>query len=122
MGPGAGVHGGNVVFEGTIKKILSSRKSVTGTYLKDNSLIFLENKIRKPSGSLIVKEASENNLKKINVEIPLGLFVSITGVSGSGKSTLINDILLKSLQNHFTNLMFDLELIKKFLVCKTLTK
>jgi excinuclease ABC subunit A len=102
LGPGAGVHGGNIVFEGTIKKILQSTTSVTGTYLKDDSLILLENKIRKPEGSLIIKDASENNLKNLDVEIPLGLFVSVTGVSGSGKSTLINDILLKSLENHFS--------------------
>ena len=102
LGPGAGVHGGNIVFEGTIKKILQSNTSVTGTYLKDDSLILLENKIRKPEGSLIIKNASENNLKNLDVEIPLGLFVSVTGVSGSGKSTLINDILLKSLENHFS--------------------
>jgi len=102
LGPGAGVHGGNVVFEGTIKKILNDKKSVTGKYLKDNSLITLEDKIRNRSGSLVVKKASENNLKNIDVEIPLGLFVSVTGVSGSGKSTLINDILLKSIENHFS--------------------
>ena len=102
LGPGAGVHGGNIVFEGTIKQILQSSTSVTGTYLKDNSLIILKNKIRKPEGSLIIKGASENNLKNIDVEIPLGLFVSITGVSGSGKSTLINDILLNRLQSHFS--------------------
>jgi len=102
LGPGAGVNGGNVVFEGTIKKILQGTKSVTGTYLKDDSLIILKNKIRKPEGSLIINEASENNLKNIDVEIPLGLFVSVTGVSGSGKSTLINDILLKTLENHFS--------------------
>jgi excinuclease ABC subunit A len=102
LGPGAGVHGGNVVFEGTVNKILKSPKSVTGKYLNDNSLITLQDKIRNRSGSLVVKKASENNLKDIDVEIPLGLFVSITGVSGSGKSTLINDILLKSIENHFS--------------------
>jgi len=102
LGAGAGIHGGNVVFEGTVDKILNGSKSVTGKYLKDNSLIVLNDKIRNRSGSLIIKKASENNLKQIDVEIPLGLFVSVTGVSGSGKSTLINDILLKTLENHFS--------------------
>jgi excinuclease ABC subunit A len=102
LGAGAGIHGGNVVFEGTVDKILNGSKSVTGKYLKNNSLIVLNDKIRNRSGSLIIKKASENNLKQIDVEIPLGLFVSVTGVSGSGKSTLINDILLKTLENHFS--------------------
>ncbi len=102
LGPGAGIHGGSVVFEGTIDKILNGHKSVTGDYLKKNSIITLKDKIRNPSGSLIVKEASKNNLKNIEVEFPLGLFISVTGVSGSGKSTLINDILLQSLESHFT--------------------
>ncbi len=101
LGPGAGIHGGNVVFEGTVDQILNGHKSVTGDYLKNKSLIKLENKIRKPQEKLIVKGATENNLKNIDVEFPLGLFITITGVSGSGKSTLINEILLKSLESHF---------------------
>ena len=102
LGPGAGIHGGNVVFEGTLKQILKRNKSVTGNYLKNHSLINFERiKFENRSGSLIITKASENNLKDIDVEIPLGLFVSVTGVSGSGKSTLINDILLQTLENHF---------------------
>ena len=101
LGPGAGVHGGNVVFEGKVNKILNGHKSVTGKYLKDKSLITLKDKQRKQEGSITIKGASENNLKNINVEFPLGLFIIVTGVSGSGKSTLINEILLKSLEAHF---------------------
>lgn len=101
LGPGAGIDGGSVVFEGTINKILDSQKSITGSYLKDSSLVNIKDKTRNRSKSLTIKGAAANNLKKIDVTIPLGLFVSITGVSGSGKSTLINDILLKSLMNHF---------------------
>ena len=101
LGPGAGVHGGSVVFEGKIEQILDSDTSVTGRYLDGRSSITLKDRIRNRSGSLVIKNASENNLKGVDVEIPLGLFVSVTGVSGSGKSSLVNGILLKSLMKHF---------------------
>ena len=101
LGPGAGIHGGSVVFEGTVDKILNGHKSVTGDYLKNKAVIKIDKKTRTDSGMLNILGASENNLKGINVGIPLGRFVSVTGVSGSGKSTLINDILLKALESHF---------------------
>ncbi len=101
LGPGAGVHGGSVVFEGTVSQILNNHKSVTGDYLKDKSIIKLTDKGRNQKGKIIIKGAAENNLKNITVEIPLGYLITVTGVSGSGKSTLVNEILFKTLAAHF---------------------
>ena len=106
LGPGAGVHGGDVVFEGTLEDMLGGVKSITGQYLRGEKVISLENtKVRRSLhllNKISIKGAAANNLKNIDVEIPLGMFVCITGVSGSGKSTLINDILLKSLRGYFS--------------------
>ena len=104
------------VFQGTIDQILNGHDSITGKYLKNKSLIKLENKIREQKGSLIVKGAEENNLKRINVEFPIGLFISVTGVSGSGKSTLVNEIFIKIFRKHtFTKQQDTLENTKKSL-------
>ena len=98
IGPGAGVHGGEVVFKGTPKQLLKSTASMTGKYLSGKMKIPLPEKRRKSNGKWIkISNARENNLKSIDVEIPVGLFTCITGVSGSGKSSLINEILYKSL-------------------------
>ncbi|MHA2363100.1 MAG: excinuclease ABC subunit UvrA [Candidatus Hodarchaeales archaeon] len=96
MGIGAGDHGGKIVAEGSIKEILKSKKSITGQYLTGKKKINIPKARRDSNGKfLTVKGAHENNLKYFNVNIPLGIFVCITGVSGSGKSTLINHILYK---------------------------
>lgn len=98
IGPGAGVNGGEVIFSGTVYELLKSENSVTGQYLSGKKKIPLPEKRRKGNGNyLIIKGAAENNLKKINVKIPLGELICVTGVSGSGKSSLVNEILYKHL-------------------------
>ncbi|RKD21818.1 excinuclease ABC subunit A [Ammoniphilus oxalaticus] len=98
IGPGAGVHGGTVVAQGTPEQVMQQEHSLTGQYLSGKKLIPVPAERRQPDGRWIeVKGAKENNLKNINVKVPLGLFTCVTGVSGSGKSTLINEILYKTL-------------------------
>ncbi len=97
IGPGAGSHGGEVVAQGTAEEIMQVEESITGQYLSGRLQIPVPSKRRKPAGYLTVKGAEENNLKKIDVKIPLGIMTCVTGVSGSGKSSLVNEILYKHL-------------------------
>jgi len=99
LGPGAGKHGGYVVAKGSIDDIINSKESLTGSYMRGELKIDVPEKRRKAlkNRSIVIRNAREHNLKNINVQIPLGLFVCITGVSGSGKSTMVDDILYKAL-------------------------
>ena len=97
IGPGAGSHGGEVVACGTAEQIMKHKESITGQYLSGKLQIPVPDMRRKPTGYLHIKGAAENNLKEVDVDIPLGVFTCVTGVSGSGKSSLINEVLYKVL-------------------------
>lgn len=97
IGPAAGVHGGEVVAAGTAADIMKCKKSITGAYLSGRMKIPVPSERRRPTGFLTIKGARENNLKNIDVQVPLGIMTCITGVSGSGKSSLTNEILYKHL-------------------------
>ena len=98
IGPGAGVHGGEVVAAGTPDEIMACEESITGQYLSGKRRIYVPNSRRKGSGNaLVIRGAAENNLKNIDVSFPLGIMTCVTGVSGSGKSSLVNEILYKTL-------------------------
>ena len=98
IGPGAGIHGGNVVVAGTPLEVMNCKESITGDYLSGRRKIEVPLTRRKENGKFLeIKGARENNLKNVNVKFPLGKFICVTGVSGSGKSSLINEILYKSL-------------------------
>jgi excinuclease ABC subunit A len=104
IGPGAGVHGGEIVTTGTIGRILEARDSITGAYLRGDMLVSypVQNR-RTPHDWITVYGAHENNLKSIDARFPLGCMTVVTGVSGSGKSTLVNDIFFRALANYFYN-------------------
>lgn len=102
IGPGAGVHGGQILAQGTPEEVMNNAASLTGQYLSGKKYIALPEERRQPNGKwLEIQGAKENNLKNVSVKIPLGVFTCVTGVSGSGKSTLINEILLKSLMKEY---------------------
>ncbi|MFH1686926.1 MAG: excinuclease ABC subunit UvrA [bacterium] len=104
LGPGAGVHGGEVVIAGTPKQVARCRKSITGQYLTGLRQLPTPAQRREPNGKTIkLHQATGNNLKSVDVEVPLGLFVAVTGVSGSGKSTLVNETLYRIMARHFFN-------------------
>ncbi len=103
MGPGAGIHGGEVIAQGSIEDIMNTERSLTGMYLKGKLSISVPEMRKKPNGFLSIIEPRENNLKGMDIDIPMGVFTCVTGVSGSGKSTLIFEILYKALARTLYN-------------------
>jgi excinuclease ABC subunit A len=101
IGPGAGVHGGHIVAEGTPEEIMSNKKSLTGKYLSGELKIEVPIERRKPIGEITITGAEENNLKKLTINFPLGVLCGVTGVSGSGKSTIMNQTLMPALKQKF---------------------
>ncbi len=101
IGEGAGIHGGKIVAEGVLNDIIDNKNSITAGFLKGDDKVYHKNVQRDPKNWITLHNARENNLKKITVDFPLGCMTTVTGVSGSGKSTLVNEILFKSLSNHF---------------------
>ncbi|SHH16418.1 excinuclease ABC subunit UvrA [Tepidibacter thalassicus] len=123
IGPGAGIYGGEIVAQGTIDEIKKCEKSITGKYLSGKEKIVIPNEVRKPNGKYIeIKKAKENNLKNIDVKIPLGVFTCITGVSGSGKSSLINEILYKGVASKTQGLRVKPGLHKEILGVENIDK
>lgn len=105
IGPGAGIHGGNIVASGTAQEVMDNPNSITGQYLSGKLKIDVPKTRRKPNGKYIrIKGAKENNLKNIDVDIPLGMLVCVTGVSGSGKSSLVNEVLYKGIATNLYKL------------------
>jgi excinuclease ABC subunit A len=103
IGPGAGIHGGSITFQGTPKEMLKSDTSLTGEYLSGKKAIEVPDKRRKAEKFISLKGAKKNNLKNVSADFPVNAFVCVTGVSGSGKSTLVIETLYKALKNHFNS-------------------
>jgi excinuclease ABC subunit A len=102
IGPGAGVHGGEIISQGSLDHLLAAPKSLTGAYLSGRQVIHTPPVRRTGNGrSLMIRNAHRNNLRHLDIDIPLGMLVCVTGVSGSGKSTLINELVYPAIQNHF---------------------